>query len=56
MDRNWLSPKEVASAHGVHYDTVRRWIKRGLVYAERVGKRGRWKVDPDSVRISSSAD
>lgn len=42
------SVAECASEHGVVASTVRRWIRDGVVSAQRVGER-RWRVDLDSV-------
>ena len=41
----WLTVKELARLKRVHEQTVREWIKRGLVQAERTaGNRGNWRV------------
>ncbi len=41
----WLTVKELARLKRVHEQTVREWIKRGLVQAERTaGRRGNWRV------------
>ena len=41
----WLTVQELARLKRVHEQTVRTWIRQGLVIAERTaGPRGRWRV------------
>lgn len=37
--QHYLSPAEVAEAHGISERTIRRWIAEGRVPAYRIGKR-----------------
>ena len=39
-----LTVKEYAERERVSRRTVERWIKRGLVSAQRHGRRGHWRV------------
>lgn len=41
----WLTVKELARLKRVHEQTVRTWIKRKIVEAERTaGAKGNWRV------------
>lgn len=41
----WLTVKEYAALKRVHPETVKVWIRKGLVVAERTaGDRGHWRV------------
>jgi excisionase family DNA binding protein len=56
MDSNekWFSVKEVAGMKGVSVDTVRRWIRRGLLKAFRLPvQSNRRKRKYECFRISS---
>jgi len=45
LSREWLTIKEYAALKGVHHQTVRSWIRLGVVKAERTKlPRGRWRV------------
>jgi excisionase family DNA binding protein len=40
-----LTVKEYADLRRVHVETVKRWIKQGLIEAERTaGARGHWRI------------
>lgn len=40
----WIGVREYAIARGVTTRTVRRWIQRQYVEAERHGPRGKWLI------------
>lgn len=42
--QTWLTVKEYADLKRVSHETVKRWIRRGLIAAERTGPRGHWRV------------
>jgi excisionase family DNA binding protein len=39
MEETYLTPKEAAYMMGVHKETVLRWIRAGLLKAQRKGTR-----------------
>lgn len=41
---DWLTVKEFAALRRVHHQTVRLWIRLGVVKAERDRPRGRWLI------------
>ena len=43
-EEGWLTIQELATLKRVHHQTVREWIRRGFVPAERMGPRGNWRV------------
>lgn len=43
----FMTVKEYADYRRVHVETVKRWIKDGLIEADRVGERGHWRVRID---------
>ena len=40
-----LTVKEFARLKRVSRRTVERWIRRGLVKAERIGRNGHWRIN-----------
>ena len=34
----WVTIRELSRNHGVHPETVRRWLRMGLFHAQRIGK------------------
>jgi excisionase family DNA binding protein len=40
----WLTVKEFAELRRVHIKTVHRWIRQELIAAERIGRRGNWRI------------
>jgi excisionase family DNA binding protein len=40
----WRTVNEYAQEMRVTRRTVERWIRRGLVEAQRIGRRGHWRV------------
>lgn len=40
----WLTTEEAAAEFGFHVETLRRWIREGVLEASRVPRRRRWKV------------
>lgn len=43
-EKDWLTSGDVAREIGAHPQTVRGWIKDGVLPATRVGVRGRYRV------------
>ena len=39
MDRDWLTPEEVAAKIQIHPATVRDWVRKGEIKAHRIGTR-----------------
>lgn len=53
-DQKPLSPKEAAVALGIHPDTMRDYLRRGLVPGWKATSGGRWLVPVEAVeRIRS---
>jgi len=51
--KEWVTPKRVAGALGIHVDTVYRRLSTGDIPSTRVGKQWRipaWVIDPDDSR------
>lgn len=43
----WFTVKEYADFKGVDPETVRRWIRKKLIDAERTGERGWYRIKRD---------
>lgn len=43
------SPADAARRHHVHPETIRRWVRRGLISAQTTIAGGKYLVDPDEV-------
>lgn len=44
-----ISASEAADIAQVDPETIRRWIRKGLLNAWRFGERGRYRIVPDDV-------
>jgi len=57
--KDWVTPKRVARAMGVHLDTIYRRLSKGDIPSTRVGKQWRipaWVIDPDDSRSVIARD
>lgn len=46
----WLTTEEAAEEFGFHRETLRRWIREGIIPASRAPGRRRWTVRRGDVR------
>jgi excisionase family DNA binding protein len=44
LDRDLLTPEQVAEYLQVHVETVRRWLRSGELRGINLGGRSRWRV------------
>jgi excisionase family DNA binding protein len=44
LDRDLLTPEQVAEYLQVHVETVRRWLRSGELRGVNLGGRARWRV------------
>jgi excisionase family DNA binding protein len=57
-NEKWSSIEEIAEHIQIHKDTIRLWIKKGEIPANKIGRQWRFKVSEidDWVRSGKSAD
>ena len=49
MDRSTINTAEAARRAGVSGDTIRRWIRLGLLHTDRVGPGRRYRISADEL-------
>jgi excisionase family DNA binding protein len=50
-ERNWLTPGEAAHDASVSVDTIRRWLREGLIAGAQTPG-GTWRVSTESLRLA----
>ena len=40
----WLNTKEIAERLNIHVETVRRWLRRGILRGVHVGGKGGYRI------------
>lgn len=47
----WLTPQQIAEAIGIHVETVRRWLRTGVIKGikQNRGPQSRWLIHHDEL-------